>query len=258
MNRRVWPGLLLGGLLLPLPGKLRAQVNTERLRRSVEQPGVSGATGLTALVRTGNVSLVLVNATARLDYDAGRWITFLVGAGDVGWQDGERFSNAGLLHFRQGLLVRPWLQPETFEQIDYDRSRLLSFRALLGGGPRFNLLRGPLWHLSVGTAAMFEHEALDLPAGAAHPRETDVMRWSNYVTASAGTGRRIAGVFTIYAQPRFSDLGDARILADGRLAVQLSGTLSLTQTLNLRYDSRPPDGIRGLDTSWQTGLAVEW
>ncbi len=251
--------LLLGGALLLVPAPaLRAQVNTERLRRSVEQPGVSGSAGLNALVRTGNVSLVLLSSNARVDYDAGRWIVFLVGTGDVGWQDGERFSNAGLLHFRQGWLARPWLQPETFEQIDYDRSRSLSFRALLGGGPRFNLLRGPLWHLSLGTAVMFEHEELDLPPGSVHPRQTDVLRWSNYLTASAGEGRRVAAVFTVYAQPRFSDFGDVHLLADGRLAVQLTGTLSLTQTLNLRYDSRPPDATRSLDTTWQTGLAVEW
>jgi hypothetical protein len=248
----------VAALLTAAPVVLTAQVNVEQLRVTNAGLGVSGSAGAGFSARTGNVELVLLNFDARAEYDRAGWLTFLVGRAGLGWKSGARFADEGLLHWRFDGRVTRAVAGEVFVQTDYDKARLLTFRAVAGTGPRFTLAESARWRLAIGTAYMFEHEHLDLPPGAVHPVQTDVSRWSNYLSLRYGDGARVALVATGYAQPEFADLGDVRVLGDFRLAVKLSGALSLTVASNLRYDSRPPDGIRALDTATQTGVTVEW
>jgi Protein of unknown function, DUF481 len=249
---------LLGLATVAVPAPLRAQVNIERLRRTAAGNGFSGAAGANLTARTGNVQLVLLTLNGRVDYTRPRWLAFAVGNTDVGWQGGQRFSNSGLLHVRYNYLATPAVAGEVFAQIDYDKARLLAFRAITGAGLRFTVHGTGSWRLAIGTAYMLEHERLDLPLGAPGPANTTVSRWSNYVSVSYGSAPRLATVATVYAQPRFDDFGDARILADARLAVQLVGSVSLTVSSHLRYDSQPPPSIRPVDTALTTGVTLEW
>ena len=59
-------------LLALLAGGLDAQVNTERLRRTDLDRGLAGQIGLDLTVRAGNVELVLVAPSARVDIGAAR------------------------------------------------------------------------------------------------------------------------------------------------------------------------------------------
>ena len=236
----------------------QAQVNIEQLRRGQADSGFTGTLGANLAARTGNVRLVLLSVDGRLDYGRPGWLAFLVGNADVGWQGGQRFSNSGLLHLRGNLLFNPTVAGELFTQVDYDRSRLLTFRAIAGAGARLNLARSARWRFSTGTGLMFEHERLDLPPTAVHPGETNAARGTNYLTGTFREPPRLSIAGTLYAQPRLDAFGDVRVLSDLRLAVQLVGALSLTVTSRVRYDSRPPDGIESLDTALTTGLALEW
>ena len=250
--------LALVGALLSAARSAGAQVNIERLRRAQTDTGFMGTLGANLTARTGNVRLVLLNVEGRLDLQAPGWLAFLIGSTDVGWQAGERFSNAGLLHLRGSRRLSPVLAGELYTQIDYDKSRLLTFRAVAGGGPRVTVARSDVWSGSVGSGLMFEHERLDLPPTAVHPWETNAIRWSSYLTAHFRDAQRLSLAGTVYAQPRVDAFGDLRLLGDLQLAVQLVGSLSLTVTSRVRYDSRPPDRIEGLDTAITTGVAFEW
>lgn len=185
-------------------------------------------------------------------------MTFLVGSGDLGWQGGERFSNQGLLHLRRTYRTDRTIAPEFFLQTNYDKSRSLSFRGLAGVGARVTLVTRPTWHLVTATAYMFEREVLDLPRTALHPERTSSHRWSSYISTRVATDPRLAFVATAYVQPRFDDFSDVRVLTDARMALELSGRVSVTMTFNARYDSEPPDDVDSLDVTWQTGFAVEW
>ena len=250
----------LAVVVLPwiVPATLHAQVNIEQLRVTAAGMGVSGSAGANFSARTGNVELVLLNFDGRVEYRRPRWLTFVVGSHGLGWQAGTRFASQGLLHWRFGMHLTRLVTGEVFAQTDYDKSRLLTFRAVTGAGPRFTIAEGARWRLALGSAYMFEHERLDLPPDAVHPRRTDVSRWSNYISLAFADGERVGLVLTGYAQPEFADFGDIRVLGDARLAVRLTGALSLTVASNVRYDSRPPDGIHALDTTTRTGVAVEW
>jgi len=247
-------------LLLSVPTVLHAQVNIERLRLTGADTSLTGMVGADFSARTGNVSLVLLDLTGRVDYGRRRWATFLLGSNEFGWQGGKRFSNQGLLHLRFGYHFTRIVTGEAFVQTDYDKSRLLSFRIIAGAGPRFTLARAGGWRLAVGTAFMLEHEQYDLPPTAVHPRRIDDSRWSNYLSLSYGEGDagRVALALTGYAQPRITDFGNLRMLGDLTFAVRIVHALALTVSSDLRYDSRPPDGIESLDTATKAGLAVSW
>jgi hypothetical protein len=47
--------------------------------------------------------------------------------------------------------------------------------------------------------------------------------------------------------------GDLRVLENRRLASDITRELALTVTVDLRFDSYPPDGIAGVDTALQAG-----
>lgn len=238
-------------------GSAAGQINTERLRRPVTQPGVSGAAAAELTVRTGNVDVALLGISGRLERTGTKTNTFLIASGDLGWQGGRRFSDQGLVHLRQAYGWRRAIYPEAFTQVDYDRSRALAFRGLVGAGLRFRLTQGPRWRLYAGTAYMLEVERLDLPPTAIHPARVTAHRWSNYLSANLETARwRL--VATAYVQPRFDAPGDLRLLHDAGLAVPLADGVALTTTFNLRYDSRPPDGVRPTDTTLKTGVALQW
>lgn len=245
-------------LLAALGPPLAAQVNTERLRRSEAAAGLSGQAAVDFTLRAGNVELLLFAPSARVDLVGARWSMFLVARGDFGWQEGERFSNQGLAHLRYGRALSGRLRLEAFTQLDYDRARQLTRRTLAGAGPRATLLASGAWDAALGSAVMVEHEELDLPPGAVHPRETDAIRWSSYVTARGAAGERLAAVATLYAQPRLSDFGDLRVLGDARVSVQLAGALSLQTAGVIRWDGRPPDGTDELDVTLRTGVGIEW
>lgn len=248
-------------ILLAVPltaGPLHAQVNIERFRRDVRRTGWFASSSVDLSVRTGNVDLVLIGLGTRFDYVGANTRTMLVASGDVGWEHGERFSNRGLLHVRQAFATQGRLAAETFAQIDYDRSRALAFRALVGAGPRVELVRRRTARLSGGTALMLEHERLDLSTTARHPRRTTHQRWSSYLAANLGSGEPLRFAVTTYVQPRLDDFGDTRVLLDGGVAARAGGPASLTLSFALRYDSRPPDATRALDTTVRSGITVEW
>jgi hypothetical protein len=239
-------------------GSLVAQVNTERLRRSDISDGWFGSTRIDVTLRSGNVDLTLIGIGGRLDHVSGSTQTFLAGSGDFGWQGGERFSNQGLLHLRRTLRTDRAFAPEVFLQANYDKSRALTFRGLAGAGARFTLFARPSWHLVAATAYLLEREVLDLPPTALHPDRTTSHRWSSYVSTRIAAGPRLALVATAYVQPEFENFSDVRVLTDARMALELSGNVSVTMTLNLRYDGEPPDDIDPVDAEWKTGFAVEW
>jgi hypothetical protein len=205
----------------------------------------------------GNVDFTLVELGGRLDHSAAGSTTFLVGRGDLGFQDGERFTRSGMIHLRrvQGS-ASGRVAMEFFGQVDHDRSRDLSFRALVGAGPRVRIVDrgGAEVHWAAGY--MFEHERLDLEPEDPHPDRTSHHRLTTYVTANVPVAEGGAASATVYAQPRLDAWDDVRVLAEARLAAELSARLALTVTWNLRHDSRPPRGVSRVDTVLKTGLTV--
>jgi hypothetical protein len=250
-------GVLLSALLsLWLAVPAAAQVNIEAQRRAPSDLGLSGTVAADLLLKTGNVEHFRVGVGGRVDYQTASTSTFLVGKGNLGLVGSNRFSNAGLVHLRHGRHWLPRLMPEAYAQVNYDEPRLLEFRAVAGGGMRVTLTDGESVGLWLGTGYMFEHERLDLPDTAIHPRTTSAHRWSSYVSGRVSAGDNLTFLATGYAQPQFDDFADFRILCEMSLGVSVTRALALTVGFSLRYDSRPPDDVVSLDTELRNGVAV--
>jgi len=253
-------GVLLPAFVLASFGALpaAAQVNIEALRRDTLPPGFSATLGADFSARTGNVDLVQLRIVGRSDFIAGRTTVFLVGNTAVGLLSSTRFLSTGLLHLRQSYAVRPWLLSESFAQVNYDRARLLELRDLVGAGVRARLANNARARVWVATGVMFEHERLDLPAGAVHPARVSVLRSSSYGALRVRPAGNLVLASTTYVQPRFDHPEDVRVLEDFALSVAVSRAFTITVSFDLHYDSRPPDDIASLDTTLLSGFRMSF
>ena len=237
---------------LPLPAS--TQVNLEALRSDDPPLGYSGSIGSNLTIRTGNVDFIQLGLNARFYHVTELVTTLVVGSGGIGLLGRSRFASSGLLHYRKTYLYNKAISPEWFSQLNYDRSQLLDFRMVLGGGARASFASGEWGEFGMGASLVLEHEALNLPEDAVHPTNTNTFRWSSFLTLRVVPTEQVVITSTTYLQPAFNDFSDLRTLGNVRIATSVTDELALTISFNLRYDSEPPDGIAALDTTLRTGI----
>ena len=257
MNRArlwvVWVCCFVG-----VPNSAWGQVNIERLRGDHWEPGFAATLRTDFSYRAGNVEIWEFGFGAHARYTWSRAQSFAVGNGDLGWKDGTRFSNAGLLHWRTIFRFRDRVYAEGFMQINYDKARRLNFRGLAGGGVRLGAVDTDAVKIWWGTTYMLERERLGLAPGDVHPARVLNHRWSNYLSLSAQANDRLGLTGAVYIQPRFGAMGDFRILGDLTLGASVSQRVDLISTLNARYDSEPPLGVEKSDVKITTGVSVRF
>ena len=235
-----------------------AQVNTERFREASDSTGFSGNVDISATALTGNTDFQLISGDTRLNYNWGKSYTFFVGSVGYGWQDKEAFSNQALAHLRHVQSMNDFLQLEFFLQVDYNKKRLLLSRELAGMGIRLKLLSEKSIKIRYGLAYMFEHEVYDLPANSLHGRITDANRLSSYATFDVLLKDGFNFVSVTYFQPKITEWSDYKAISDNSFVSELSKLLDITFGVSLRYDSRPPDTIKKLDTVTKFGLSFKF
>ena len=231
-----------------------AQVDVEALRRDDPPLGYSGAFGGDVTLRTGNVDLVQLGLNVRLYRVTESATSLIVGNGGLGLLSGSRFQSSSLLHYRQTYRYNETISPEWYGQLNYDLPQLLNFRVVTGGGARISFASGEWGQLGLGATLMLEHERLNLPDTAVHDDRTTVIRESYFLTLRVVPNENLVITSTTYLQPALLDFDDVRTLANLRIATSVTDMMDLTVSFDLRYDSRPPDGISALDTSLRTGI----
>ena len=236
---------------------ISAQVNIEKYNNLLNKTGTSGNVSFYLSAKTGNTDIQQFSADGRFNYTAKTFYTFLIAQGEYGWKKGEEFSNNALLHLRYIHNTAGTVNPEAFTQINYNKKRKLLFRSLIGGGVRIALTKNSNMNFIYGTSYMFEYEKLDLPSSSKHPISTNHHRWNNYLSYSNSITKNSRLSVVVYVQPRFDDFTDTRILSENHFAVTLTEKLSLSLNISLRYDSKPPDGIKNLDTNTKFGLSIK-
>jgi hypothetical protein len=58
----------------------------------------------------------------------------------------------------------------------------------------------------------------------------------------------------VYAQPRFGDFADVRMLGDSSLSLTVSQHLAVRFSLTLMLDTRPPAGVLPIDSDVKSTL----
>ena len=235
-----------------------AQVNTEKFRADNDSTGFSGNVDISGTAMTGNTDFQIINGDTRLNYNWGQSYTFFVGSAGYGWQDKEAFSNQALAHLRHVQSLSDFLQMEYFLQFDYNKKRLLLSRELAGIGVRLKLFSEKSIKIRYGLAYMFEHEEYDLPANSVHDRIRDANRLSSYATFNILLKDGFDFISVTYFQPKITGWNDYKAISDNSFISELSELLDITFGVSLRYDSRPPDTIKKLDTITKFGFSFKF
>jgi hypothetical protein len=235
-----------------------AQINTEKFRSMIDSIGFSGYTTFDFYLRTGNVDLREIGLSGRLDYRSTSSVVFFIFDGDYGWQNKKQYSNEALVHLRYLYDWKPVIKPEVFLQTDYNKARLLVARLLGGAGVRFNLFHGVNASFWMGTSLFQEFESYDLPSDVSHSKHLAVMRWSNYFSFRYFKTGLIELSGVLYYQPQIDAFKDYRMLNENYIRLELAKWFSLTISINIRFDSLPPDGIDNLDTRTKIGFGFKF
>lgn len=245
-------------ILVCFSSSLFAQVNIERYNNLSSIDGLMGNISFYISSKTGNTDIQEFEIDGRVNYKGKNFFSFLIAQGEYGWNKGKEYSNNALLHIRHLQDLDGIFDPELFAQINYDKSNLLLFRSLFGAGVRLSLIADTLANLDFGTSYMYEYEDIDLPKSAKHPSETQHSRWSNYLSYSSNISNNSRLSVVIYAQPRIDNFSDVRLLSENHLKVGLTDKFFLSLNFSVRYDSKPPDGVKDTDTNTKVGFTFKF
>lgn len=235
-----------------------SQINTERYRLDSDSVGFSGIADVELTAITGNTNLQIIHLGGRINYNWGESYTFLVADGGFGWDDGERIFNQTLFHLRHVETINELIQIEAFTQFDFNKSRLLSERELIGAGLRFKILTLNDFKFRLGISYFYEHERFDLPDYSEHGNNLYTNRFSTYLTFEYDIKDEIKLISITYYQPQINKFSDFRILSDNSLFVGLSSFVDLKTGFSLRYDAKPPETIKSIDTFTKFGFSFKF
>lgn len=144
---------------------------------------------------------------------------------------------------------------EVFTQIGRNPFARLTKRTLLGGGARWILFERTNKSAGyLGLGAFHERETLTSIPGANDELDRSLWRLSTYLILKRQINENVRVSNTTYYQPSFKDRSDYRILEQASVLVKLASNLNLKVSLEVSFDSKPPQTVRQRDMTYSTGL----
>jgi hypothetical protein len=269
LERRLNLFMLKISMMMLLSGSIFAQVNTESLRKKIEEPGIHFKLGATLNMMDGNRNLLQTQIKSRLDQVQPWGHLFLVTNYKMSSKDEKLFVNQGFAHLRFMRKLSSHYTGEVFSQMEFNEFIRLNQRTLAGAGLRFKHARladqNRMASLSMvfGMGVMLERENIDSGSDATagdpvHGDLAELVRSSNYFVLSYSPGRNLNLQSTTYYQVDVQRFQDYRLLSQSLVTVGLGKRLAFTSELNLRYDSEPPGGINDWDMEFNQGLTYKF
>lgn len=253
----------LFSLIMLLPVKTEAQVNTEALRIDSDVRGFVSSSRISGNVSAGNTSIYEVNANKRIDYVWHRNRSFAVIDYRYGYKNNEPYKNSAFIAIRNTYDISSIVSVEAFAQQQWDEFIRLQDRKLIGSGLRLlpvnvkNEENGLEFSTYVGIGAMYEREVFS--ATSAHPSfTTNFLRSTNYLSLQFGKPNSFHLSAVQYVQIAASRNEDFRYIADASMNIQVVENTSLVLSLRYRFDNQPPPGIRPFDLSYTTGFSYRF
>lgn len=247
--------LFLACLVFFVPTLAEARiVNVESAASRKAEEGLSAELEGALLWATGNTEVTQASGAIGLLFLDGPHRLFFSGSAAYGIERGNTYVNNVFEHLRYRHRVAGPLSGEAFVQHEFDEFRRLQFRALFGAGPRLEFLFAEAGEIALGTAWMLEVERFSDDGAPDAGQEEVNQRWSNYLAVAAEITEGIDLAHTFYAQPRFDDFADFRLLSESAAVLGVKDWLAVKITFTAAYDSRPPAEVEKLDTTYTTSL----
>ncbi len=251
--------LPLAALLLSLSSTANAGIyNMQSTLATHSEEGLSGSLGASADWRTGNIEYLQLTATPLARYRNGKHFIVGLATANRRTNNGDIIISRFFEHLRYRYDLSESILGEVFVQHEFDALKRLELRALVGGGPKFNLVNKKSVTLDLGISYMLEYEKLQND-GNTDSGVTDFQhRNSTYIVAGYKLDDRVKLSESVYVQPRLTDANDIRALSESELTFQLTKHLSFTSSFTLAYDSRPPNSIEKLDTTLKSSITFKF
>jgi putative salt-induced outer membrane protein YdiY len=244
---------LLAILLLPVSA--HAIVNVEQAIIGKPSEGLHSSLDLQAGGASGNSDTNSTAANFLGLWQHGMHTEYLQLQYAHGQSNGQTVTDNAFAHLRHRTELTPEWGVEGFVQTGRDQFARLARRTLLGGGMRYTLFEEVQKSAGyLGMGAFYEWESLNYTFGTTDPLHTQLWRANSYVILKRQLNEQLHFNNTIYYQPALSDTTDYRGLEEALLLVKLRDHLDLKLSLQVTYDSKPPQTVQKRDTLYSTGL----
>lgn len=164
---------------------------------------------------------------------------------------GSNVINRGFAHARYTRMFIPRLGLDAFIQEQFNEFTRLKARIVGGAGARVDAIHRGHIQSWLGSGYMVEYELNETVDGDPHPARVVNHRWANYGVFQVELLQETL-VFrnTAYAQPRFDDFTDIRVLDNAQIEARLAdGAFAFGIDFGVQFDSRPPRQVLRTDLS---------
>ncbi len=231
---------LLFVLIFALSGvfSVKAQVmNIEQERISTDTTGWAGTTQLSFQFIKNKAEVWNAGGHLHLQYKTKKSLYLCLTDYILSKSAGSDYANAGIQHFRYNYKITDWFTAEAFTQVQFNRLLNVDFRWLLGGGPRFKVVKTKPFRLYAAALYMYEYEEL---------HDTSLInrdhRLSAYVSLTLKLRSNLSLINTTYFQPKFSNFSDYRLSSQTDLKIGISKHFSFKTTYIYYFDAFPAIG----------------
>lgn len=168
---------------------------------------------------------------------------------------GENVISEGYFHHRINFWKDKTLSAEVFTQYQYNETRGLINRGLIGATPRLTLRASDNFDFAIGIGAMYEWEEWKLNEGYALTR---LIKSSNYINLHAKMSKNAELMLIAYYQGRFDRFLHPRISGDANLRVALSKHISFNFHFIPYYDAEPVIPIAKWNYEVTSGIGIQF
>ena len=168
---------------------------------------------------------------------------------------GQVDTDSAFAHLRHRTAVTSSWGAEAFAQIGRNPFARLTQRTLLGGGARWIMFEEDKISAGyLGLGAFHEQETLTDKLGTTDQTHVSLWRFNSYLILKQQINEQVRVYNTTYYQPAFRDTSDYRILEQASMLVKLRDNLDLKLSLDIAFDSKPPQNVQKRDMVYSTGL----
>ena len=232
-----------------------AIVNVEQAIIGQPAEGMHATLDLLANGASGNTEKSLVRLDSLNLWQHEAHTEFLQLQYAYGKSRGQVDTDSAFVHLRHRTAVTSDWGAEAFAQVGRNPFARLTLRTLLGGGARWIMFEEN--NISAGyfgLGAFYEQETLTDKLGTSDQTHVSLWRLNSYLVLKRQINELVRVYSTTYYQPAFRDTSDYRILEQASMLVKLRENLDLKISLDISFDSRPPQTVRKRDMVYSTGL----
>jgi hypothetical protein len=229
-------------------------INVESLRLVTDTTGWAGSVGLNLDIYKNTRDLVRIKNHIHVQYKTPKHLVLFMNSISFDRADGSEFVNKGVQHLRYNYRIKPRLNWEAFVQNQYNAISKITYRRLVGTGPRYKLLSSDKYKMYMGSLLMYENEKTSEDTPVLHKD----WRNSSYFSFSFFFTKTVKLVSTTYYQPKLSAFDDYRVAHQSALFLKLYKNLSFKTTFKYNYDVFPVEGIPSVDYGLTNGLMYKF